>query len=614
MAWINCDKGQYAKIKNIPTHKDFYSSVNSPTVNQKNVDYEKNYQIAFKNILNKNELEIRNQLDNTIDNIYNGIMPKGNQVVLKEVPDNLQQLGVHNKPMLMSPREIRNAILSKEEAINIGYPIGKNDSYHQLGKKGFYEVLSDLSDPVMVIKEGTNKIIVFTEQFDYKGKQIIVPIEINTNSEYNAIEVQDVNILKSMHGRSSIFNYINNLLNKTSDILYKNTKKIQSLSDNRKVQYPEAISSVSDNIIANNNKNVKLPPAISNNSMQNNENNTIKSSKTSNPLEISKLTKEDANTTSPLPKRTYQKGKGESSFHNNITEKSKFLNEDLREMMKDEETIQYYQEITNKDTLEKAYEKLQEGGMEETAKWFNKDVEKGNISAVDVTEGWILLKQYQDAGDYLSAVEVAKRMRDIGTKAGQTVQGIGGMVPSILTGGSDKIGKVSSYLTLGARSFGSASEEALANGAQIDEATLYGILNTAVEIGSEMVTGGIPGTNTNGWLDKLTDKEISKISSKIVKKIAKSGYSFVGEASEEALAEILNPIIKNMSYTEGETIDWNAVVESAIVGGLTGQILNAPSDFSSQTIDNYSGQIISNNNQMINVNEQSNNSQMDLNN
>lgn len=82
MAWINGDEGQYAKIKNIPTHKDFYSSVNSPTVNQKNVDYEKNYQTAFKNILNKNELEIRNQLDNTIDNIYNGIMPKGNQVVL----------------------------------------------------------------------------------------------------------------------------------------------------------------------------------------------------------------------------------------------------------------------------------------------------------------------------------------------------------------------------------------------------------------------------------------------------------------------------------------------------------------------------------------------------
>ena len=235
------------------------------------------------------------------------------------------------------------------------------------------------------------------------------------------------------------------------------------------------------------------------------------------------------------------------------------------------------------------------------------------IISTDLVDKYITKESNEKYKEGLSSLEDASLVKKDNI-AGQIVQGIGGMVPSILTGGSDKIGKVSSYLTLGARSFGSASEEALANGAQIDEATLYGILNTAVEIGSEMVTGGIPGTNTNGWLDKLTDKEISKISSKIVKKIAKSGYSFVGEASEEALAEILNPIIKNMSYTEGETIDWNAVVESAIVGGLTGQILNAPSDFSSQTIDNYSGQIISNNNQITNVNEQSNNNQIGSNN
>lgn len=235
------------------------------------------------------------------------------------------------------------------------------------------------------------------------------------------------------------------------------------------------------------------------------------------------------------------------------------------------------------------------------------------IISTDLVDKYITKESNEKYKEGLSSLEDASLIKKDNI-AGQIVQGIGGMVPSILTGGSDKIGKVSSYLTLGARSFGSASEEALANGAQIDEATLYGILNTAVEIGSEMVTGGIPGTNTHGWLDKLTDKEISKISNKIIKKIAKSGYSFVGEASEEALAEILNPIIKNMSYTEGETIDWNAVVESAIVGGLTGQILNAPSDFSSQTIDNYSGQIISNNNQITNINEQSNNNQMNTDN
>lgn len=190
-----------------------------------NVNYEKNYQKAFKNIINKTNHEIRQHLNDIIDNIYNGKMPNGNQVILKKVPKKLQELGMNDKPMLMSPREIRNAILSKNEAFNLGYPIGKNDSYHRLGKDGFYEVLKDLNNPVMVIKENNNKIIIFTEQFDYKGKQIIVPIEINTISNYNEIRVNNVNVIKSIHGRTSIKNYINNLLNGSANIIYKNTKK-----------------------------------------------------------------------------------------------------------------------------------------------------------------------------------------------------------------------------------------------------------------------------------------------------------------------------------------------------------------------------------------------------
>ncbi len=102
-----------------------------------------------------------------------------------------------------------------------------------MGKYTFYEALNDLNNPVLVIKE--NKIIVFTEQFDYKRKQIIVPIEINTN------------IIKSIHGRKSINNYIKNLLKTSSIILYKDKKKIQNLIDGCKVQYPESISSVSTN-------------------------------------------------------------------------------------------------------------------------------------------------------------------------------------------------------------------------------------------------------------------------------------------------------------------------------------------------------------------------------
>ena len=142
--------------------------------------------------------------------------------------------------------------------------------------------------------------------------------------------------------------------------------------------------------------------------------------KTMNPTEIANLKPENANTTPQLKKKTYKKGNKQSSFLSNIVMDSKFLNEDLRQEMSKEDSIKYYEGITNKGTLESAYNKLQRNGQEEVIKWHTKDSK--NATAEDVATGWILLKQYQDNGDYQSAVEVAKKMRDIGTTAGQTVQ------------------------------------------------------------------------------------------------------------------------------------------------------------------------------------------------
>jgi len=142
--------------------------------------------------------------------------------------------------------------------------------------------------------------------------------------------------------------------------------------------------------------------------------------KTLNPIEISKLTQEDASTTPKLNNKNYQNGDRVSSFYRNVTKTSEFLNEGLRQEMSKEENIQYYKGITNVETLEKAYNKLKENGQSETNDWYWKKSE--NANAEDVAKGWILLKQYQDVGDYENAVKVAKKMRDIGTTAGQTVQ------------------------------------------------------------------------------------------------------------------------------------------------------------------------------------------------
>lgn len=147
-----------------------------------------------------------------------------------------------------------------------------------------------------------------------------------------------------------------------------------------------------------------------------------KKSKILNPNEISKLTKEDANTTPILPKRgsVNKVNDGNSHFAKNIKDKVNMLNVEQKAEILSKEDVRYYDKVTNKESLEKAFKKINDGGSSETLRWVKQDSK--NANATDVAEGWILLKQYADNGDYDSMVEVAKKMREIGTTVGQTVQ------------------------------------------------------------------------------------------------------------------------------------------------------------------------------------------------
>lgn len=161
-------------------------------------------------------------------------------------------------------------------------------------------------------------------------------------------------------------------------------------------------------------------------------NNDSKKSSFLNPNEISKLTKEDANTTPILPVRANinKVNDGDSHFAKNIKDKVNMLNVEQKAEILSKEDVRYYDKVTNKESLEKAFKKINDGGESETFNWLGK---KEGFTDIDVAEGWILLKQYQDriqnttdlvTKDNLnkSMVEVAKKMRKIGTTAGQTVQ------------------------------------------------------------------------------------------------------------------------------------------------------------------------------------------------
>lgn len=110
----------------------------------------------------------------------------------------------------------------------------------------------------------------------------------------------------------------------------------------------------------------------------------------------------------------------ESKFYKNATEKSKFITDDNRAKLSEIGDLKYYESISNKESLNKASKRIKENGTAEALRWMQQDNKTSDAS--DVAEGWILLKNYQDAGDFDSMVAVAKKMREIGTIAGQTVQ------------------------------------------------------------------------------------------------------------------------------------------------------------------------------------------------
>ena len=134
-----------------------------------------------------------------------------------------------------------------------------------------------------------------------------------------------------------------------------------------------------------------------------------------------------------------------------------------------------------------------------------------------------------------------------------------------------------------ARSYGAATEEALQQGASLEQASKYGVLSALTEMGTEWVTSGIPGVEESTGLlsngaSKLLDKTTGKIKKEPLRRIVRNILDFTGgmagEGFEEALSEVISPYIKNATYTQGEKVNLNDVVSSFLMGAASAGLLD----------------------------------------
>lgn len=145
----------------------------------------------------------------------------------------------------------------------------------------------------------------------------------------------------------------------------------------------------------------------------------------------------------------------------------------------------------------------------------------------------------------------------LGTKSDALAQSAGQLAA---TAGLQAVG-VPWYLTTGVTSFGAEAENALNQGATMEEAGLSAIISAGAEILTEKLSGGIKfGGKTLD--DALTKRLATSISNKVVRNGLKVGMDVAGEGSEEVLSSVFSRLGSAL-YKE-ESIDELLTSEEAV--------------------------------------------------
>ena len=147
---------------------------------------------------------------------------------------------------------------------------------------------------------------------------------------------------------------------------------------------------------------------------------------------------------------------------------------------------------------------------------------------------------------------------DFGYGVAQGVGQVGAIIATAGLGGSPL-----SMGMIGASSMGSGMSEAYKGGATDEEALAYGAMSGLIDVGTEMIFGGVgKAVNAIGISKGLTSiddvfakKLSSKMSSQFFKNATEYGVKATAEGLEEVLAGYLSAVAKNLTYMSDEDLE-----------------------------------------------------------
>ena len=154
--------------------------------------------------------------------------------------------------------------------------------------------------------------------------------------------------------------------------------------------------------------------------------------------------------------------------------------------------------------------------------------------------------------------------------------GVGQMLPAVIVtavtagAGVGALGQqIASLATLGISAAGNSTEEAYNDGASYWGGLGYGLASGAVEVGTEMMFGG---GKENIFGKGFLDNAAKKATTRGIKKVALNALE---EGAEEAVSELVNPLLRNIYKKKGFFDDFlttehlKNIGQSALVGAAT---------------------------------------------
>lgn len=159
---------------------------------------------------------------------------------------------------------------------------------------------------------------------------------------------------------------------------------------------------------------------------------------------------------------------------------------------------------------------------------------------------------------------------------GNTFEAIGNMVPSIAASAVTKNPNLS-LAVMAANAKGQSTEEALKNGASLNEAVKIGNAKGALEVGTEKLTGGL-NLFGRGKLDDIVENSINKnIKNKALNYLSKQGTGILGEIGEETLSDIGGTLIDKGTVNPNEKYTLDDFKNTAAQTALSTLLLNGMS-------------------------------------